>query len=215
MSLPTRGAVALVAVLALSACDGGPATSVKAHDTTSSSPHAGAKAEGKRIELRSGLSFAAPARWDEISLDTVGEALASGPGGDVINVIADRMGVSRKQFRAQIKSLDTFLAAPHATHGFLANMTGLTVRDTLPAKGSVELQFRSLGATDIAVQQTHIAGDDALSVRYFISVKTAKVYGHSIFVETDGETSIITVSTGNAADTERLAAGVVDTIATD
>lgn len=211
MTVPRAAAAVTSALLALvlGACSS--ADDATTAPTAKGSPSEAASIE--RVELPTGLSFDAPEGWDAISTDTVGDALSEGKPGEIITELASRLGMTEAQFSKQLESFDVFLAAPHAEDGFLGNINALHVAGKMPNDGSLQLQHRAIGAKDIAVDSVDTAVGTASVVTYTLPVGAIEVAGHSILVEHDGDTVVITISTGDADRSEELADGVVDTLA--
>lgn len=212
MTAPRAAAAATTAFLALvlGACSStGDATTDA--PTAKGSPSAVASTE--RVELPTGLSFAVPEDWDAISTDTVGDALSEGKPGEIVTELASRLGMTAAQFDEQLENFDVFLAAPHAEDGFLGNINALHVAGEMPSDGSLRLQHRALGAKDITVDSVDTAVGEASVVTYTLPVGAIEVAGQSIVLEHDGDTVVITISTGGADRSEKLADGVIDTLA--
>lgn len=153
MGTPQRLVAAVAVALVLTSCGGGETKVVSSGSTASVTPSpTRAQPAGTRIELPNGLAFHAPKGWTEISKKTVSGAAGDMAAMDGIKEMAGRMGLTPDQLVQQINSLDAFVTSPHADHGFLGNLNALHVTGDMPSDGTLELQYRGLGAKNITVK---------------------------------------------------------------
>jgi hypothetical protein len=216
MGTPQRVVAAAALALVLTSCGGGEEKGVSGAPTASSTPSpTKAQATGTRIELPNGLAFRAPEGWTELSKKTISGAAGDMVAADGIKEMAGRMGVTPEQLVQQIKSLDTFVTAPGADRGFLANLNALHITGDMPSDGSLELQYRTLGAKDITIKVERTAVGAVRVAHYLLELNGVEIHGGSIAAAAEGDVAVITVSTGSDQLTEATLDHVLETLTDD
>jgi hypothetical protein len=158
-----------------------------------------------------GVSFEVPGDWEAISTETVKGA---GQDSGVFAEMADRMGMDEAQMNKMISGIDVFVGAPHAEHGMLHNVNAMHFAgSTLPSKGTFELQFRTLGATNIESADVSTAAGDGYRVSYNLSMKGQDIVGTALIIDHGSVILDITVTTDDADATDQLADQLVASLA--
>ncbi len=200
MGTPQRLVAAVAVALVLTSCGGGETKVVSGESTVSVSPSpTRAESAGTRIELPNGLAFNTPQGWTEISKKTVSSAAGDMDG---IKEMAGRMGMTPDQLAQQINSLDAFVTAPQADHGFLGNLNALHVTGDMPSDGTLELQYRGLGAKDITVKVERAEVGSVRVIHYLLALNGVEIHGAAVAAAAEGDVAVITISTGSDALTE-------------
>ena len=192
--------LAAVVVLAAAGCGGGD----KSEGDDSS--------KAQTIEIPGqGVSFELPDDWDAIAAKDVADASTD---SDVFADLADRMGIEPEQLTQQLANLDLFVGAPHAEGGVLSNVNALhfEVAD-LPSADTFELQFRSLGATDIETTEVSTEVGDGYRVSYSLTLKGNAMVGTALIIDHGSSILDITVTSSTSDLTETLADQVVGSLA--
>jgi predicted nucleic acid-binding Zn ribbon protein len=157
------------------------------------------------------LSFDLPSDWEEFDRDKMQEAFSDSAEMDELT---DRMGVSNEQFRQMMASnIVLFVTAPHAEAGFLSNVNVIVSDGKLPTVGTVELQYRALGAIDIDSEEWRTDMGDGHSTTYTLGMNGNEVHGAAILLRPHDKTVVITVSSHDASETDRLADEIRNSLA--
>ena len=158
-----------------------------------------------------GISFDLPADWDNLDQDTLQEAMSD---NEVMDEMTDRMGMTSEQLQQMMSSnLVLYAAAPHAADGFLDNANVMVFDEALPNAGTFELQYRSLGASEITSEDATTEVGDGYRTTYVLTMGETTVHGEVIALEVDGKSVVITISGHDAGDTADLADDVADSLA--
>ena len=196
------GTFALAVAVVLPAAGCGVVDKVKGDDTT----------KAQTIEIPGqGVSFELPGDWDAIDADTVKDA---GTDSGVFADLADRMGIEPDQLTQQLENIDVFVGAPHAEGGVLSNVNALhfDVAD-LPSAGTFELQFRSLGATDIETTDVSTDIGEGYRVSYSLSIKDKDMVGTALIIDNGSSILDITVTASSTDLTDAVADQIVGSLA--
>jgi hypothetical protein len=216
MGITQRLAAAVALAFVLTSCGGGQAKVVAKGTPTAPTPSAtkvATKAVGPLVELPSGVTFHAPKGWSAISRKTVAGAADDIAKVNGIPEMANRMGMTTEQLMDQIKKLDVFVAAPAATDGFLGNLNAIHVAGNLPSDGTLELQYRGLGAKEITVEVERTDFGPVRVVHYLLPLGAAKIRGGVVALESDGDVVFVTISTNSAKQTDAVLDHVLETLA--
>lgn len=194
-------AACLAAVTLTGACSSGDDSS-KASDAPSTSSFT--------IE-EAGVSFDLPSDWDDLDQEKLQEALTD---NEVMDEMTDRMGMTAEQLQQMMSSnLVLYAAAPHAVDGFLDNLNVMVFDEALPNAGTFELQYRSLGATDITSEDVTTDAGDGSRTTYLLEMGEVTVHGEVIAVDVDGKAVVITLSGHDSGEIADLADDVADSLA--
>lgn len=195
MRIPTRLLLAAVLTLLSSGCSG-------SSDTPGDDPVV--------VSLPGDLTFELPTDWKDLD----SELLAGGMDEGVKEDMAGRLGMDTAQFDAMIAQTDAFVTAPHAEDGFLSNVNVLHFPgQEVPTDAQVQMQYRSLGASDVSLEHVTTALGEAIETEYLLEVKGVQMDGSALVFEHEGNLYVITASTSDNADTESLMDQITESLA--
>lgn len=207
--MKTLAAAALL-VLTLSGCGAKGATT----DTTDDEKQVESTSHGLVVSFDGDSSFEVPKDWKLIKDGDAGAMMDTAADQGVLDEIAKNMGVSADQLTAQLAALDVFVGAPAPVNGFLDNVNTTHISSGLPSAEQIEAEYAQLGMGAVEVTTEASALGDALVTTYTMPIGQITVHGASIIVEADGESDVITVSTGSGASTDALVDQIIDTLGT-
>lgn len=158
------------------------------------------------------LSFDLPEDWEEFELDKMQDALTD---LDEMDELTDRMGVSSEQFYQMMASnIVLYVTAPHAVDGFLSNVNVIVADVSLPSLGTLELQYRALGATDIETDEVSTRVGDGYATTYTLELNGDELHGQGTALDLGDQFVFITVSSKDAEELDRLGAELRESLAT-
>jgi hypothetical protein len=216
MRITQRLAAAAALAFVLTSCGGGQAKLVVRGTPTAPTPSASkvaTKAVGPLVELPSGVTFHAPKGWSAISRKTVAGVADDMRKAGGVAQMAGRMGITTDQLTEQMKKVDVVVAAPAATNGFLANINAVHVAGNLASEGSLELQYRKLGAKEITVQVEQTGFGPVRVVHCLMLFGAARIRAGVVALEANDDVVFVTISTHSAKQTDAVLDHVLETLA--
>ena len=154
------------------------------------------------------VEFELPEDWEEFDQEKAAE-VASDPN----NPFIERLGMEPAQFEAMLQSqMELFVTAPHARDGFLDNVNVIVFDEEMPSAAQLEMQFRSVGATDIESDDLETEVGDGHSVDYTISNDDLTVHGNALVVEVGDSVLLITTSASDGDDTDEVSDHIAESL---
>jgi hypothetical protein len=157
-----------------------------------------------------GISFEAPAGWEELDADEVAEE--SGESSEMAEV-ADGMGVTLDQLTRTIRSVDLLMVSDEGPgDGFIDNLNVVRIPGRLPNDDRLlKQQFGQLGADvkRLSHERTELGDTTVAVVELEMAGKT--VQGELLLVYVRGKTVCVTIGTSERETTDEVADRVLDT----
>lgn len=157
---------------------------------------------------QSGISFAVPSDWQEISADVVAsQDLAS---------IAEELGLSEQELKAQMEAIDLMVIDTSLDSDFADNIN--VSKQVFPKSVNYDATVltaavQALGATAGEYSQADTARGKASSMTYTLPLSGEELHGAFIMVPDDkGSFAQITVTAGDAASTKDLMETVLSSL---
>lgn len=219
--------VLLTGGLALSGCGGSHAattaktatsnasTSASASPSRSASPTGSATPSSKDAQVvaveKYGISFEIPKGW--ITLNAKKVLDGKNPG---LKDLADRMGTDVDQLVRTLSSgMEVYAVSDEgARGGYLDNVNVIGQRGTDLNDDQIRLQFAAIGAKPGGFEHVTSGVGDVVRVPFTLPVAGQRAHGVSLIVFTDDSTVNITAGSHSAADADRIADQIQDSLAT-
>lgn len=227
----TRSLAVLAATtLALSACGGGgdddSATEKSSSSTTQSessqetaaSEESAASEEGsgesaasggsKVTATQSGVSFQVPDGWEGVDPQKL---LNSGETPKALKDMAEAQGMEPDAFLQQIsQSLDLMVVGP--TKNDFADNVNVIRQPAMPSTAASKAQLEQIGASVSGTEKVDTALGAAQDTTYTLPAQGTTVHGRSLAVPTADGAVAITVSSSDAAEADKVATQILESI---
>ncbi len=157
-----------------------------------------AKYDGGRLRIDgTDLSFRLPEGWERRDNEELADALA---GSEIDDELAERGGISSSQQDAILDEVVLFAVGPGGS-----SLNVLTSSEALPPRAVLIDQVESFGGTD--VRETDFPTDvgDSFAVAYRLDAQGVQADLLAMVIDTGDRLSVITVTTGSRAETDRVA----------
>lgn len=230
-SRAARCAATLAATtLALSACGGGDSedppsdesststsqsesseqTSESSEETASgeSSEETGSSDGGTVTATKSKVSFQVPDGWEGVNPS---ELLSSGKTPESVKDMAEAQGMDPDTYLRQIsQSMDLMVIGP--TKNNFADNVNVIRQPAMPSTSNQEAQLEQIGATVSGTKEVDTPLGTAQDTTYSLDAQGMTVHGRSLGVPTPDGAVAITVSSSDAAEADKVAQQILESI---
>ncbi len=176
-----------------------------------SSAQPATSSQGSHTVDEAGISFDLPSDWEDFDRDRVVEVLSDSAAMDEMT---DRMGVTSEQLRMMLGSdMVLYAGVPNAGAGFRDNLNVTVTATGMPDSASFEQEARQAGATGLSTDNVTTEVGDGYLTTYQLQLNDVEIHGAAIALQVDDKLVVIKVIGTDAGDINRLAEGVLDSLA--
>lgn len=195
--------LATTAVLALSACGGGSGS-----ETSSTSSTTKARTEGgKATSAKSGVSFTVPKGWQVINPS---EIKAGSQVPDAVKDMAKAQGTTPEKLAEDIKGLDLLIIGQ--SNGKFVDNASVIAAPTMPTTAEMLTELDGVGAKVDDAERVKTPLGSGLDATYTLSRGGIAVNGRVVAIPTDSGSALITVSTSDADEADKVVQTILDSI---
>lgn len=157
---------------------------------------------------KSGVTFQVPQGWEGVNPS---EVLGSGKTPQSIKDMAEAQGMDPDTFLQQIsQSVDVMVVGP--TKNNFADNVNVIKQPGMPSTATQEAQLEQIGATVSGTEQVDTPLGTAQDTTYTLPADGTTVQGRSLGVPTADGAVAITVSSTDAAEADKVATQILESI---